>query len=269
MRGGFLVVRIARFPGAQALARFRFRSRARPGARSFAAPARGAADGLSRKSAAHGARARGQAEGNQARDHPRARHHGKVRIAHAPPRSLRPPQRDRATHGQGRALCRAARRPRRRQGKEFAAMSALDPRTTPARADLVAAYLRGKVKADRFAEGIVHRVVEASAPLRHAPAPDAMLDSEVLHGEEVTIYETSDEGWCWGQTERDNYVGYLPVSALPRGATGAAHRSAASRAFFFRAPDNRAPPTTALSFASRVKIMRNEKDFGITADGGF
>jgi cell wall-associated NlpC family hydrolase len=148
-------------------------------------------------------------------------------------------------------------------------MSVFDPRTTPARADLAAAYLRGKVKADRFAEGIVHRVVEASAPVRHAPAPDAPLDSEVLHGEEVTIYETSDEGWCWGQTERDNYVGYLPASALARGETGATHRIAALRTFVFPAPDIKTPPIAALSFASRIKIVRNEKEFGVTNDGGF
>jgi cell wall-associated NlpC family hydrolase len=148
-------------------------------------------------------------------------------------------------------------------------MSALDPRTTPARADLAAAYLRGKVKADRFVEGIVHRVVEASAPLRHSPAPDVMLDSEVLHGEEVTVYETNDEGWCWGQTECDGYVGYLPASALARGGTGATHRIAALRTFVFPAPDIKAPPITALSFASRVKIARNEKEFGVTNDGGF
>jgi cell wall-associated NlpC family hydrolase len=148
-------------------------------------------------------------------------------------------------------------------------MSALDPRTTPARADLAAVHLRGKVKADRFVEGVVHRVVEASAPVRHAPAPDAPLDSEVLHGEEVMIYETSDEGWCWGQIERDGYVGYLPANALKRGATGATHRIAALRTFVFPAPDIKAPPIASLSFASRVKIVRNEKEFGVTNDGGF
>jgi cell wall-associated NlpC family hydrolase len=148
-------------------------------------------------------------------------------------------------------------------------MSELDPRTTPARADLAAAHLRGKVKADRFVEGVVHHVVEASAPVRHAPAPDAPLDSEVLHGEEVMIYETSDEGWCWGQIERDGYVGYLPANALKRGATGATHRIAALRTFVFSAPDIKAPPIASLSFASRVKIVRSEKGFGITGDGGF
>jgi cell wall-associated NlpC family hydrolase len=147
-------------------------------------------------------------------------------------------------------------------------MSAFDPRITPARADLAAAHLRGKVRADRFVEGVVHRVVEASAPLRHAPAPDAPLDSEALHGEEVTVYETSDEGWCWGQLE-DGYVGYLSAHALARGAAGATHRIAALRALVFPAPDIKTPPIAALPFASRVKIVRNEKNFGVTDGGGF
>jgi cell wall-associated NlpC family hydrolase len=148
-------------------------------------------------------------------------------------------------------------------------MSAFDPRTTPARADLAAAHLRGKVKADRFVEGIVHRVAEASAPMRHAPAPDAPLDSEVLQGEEVMIYETSEEGWCWGQIERDGYVGYLPADALARGATGATHRIAALRTLVFPAPDIKMPPIAAFPFASRIKIIRNEKGFGIAEAGGF
>ena len=148
-------------------------------------------------------------------------------------------------------------------------MSAFDPRTTPARADLAALHLRGKVKADRFVEGVIHRVVEASAPLRHASSADAPLDSEALHGEKVTIYETSDEGWCWGQLAGDGYVGYLPANALARGATGATHRIAALRALVFPAPDIKPPPIAALPFTSRVKIVRNEKSFGVTDGGGF
>jgi len=131
-------------------------------------------------------------------------------------------------------------------------MSAFDPRTTPARADLAAAHLRGKVKADRFVESVIHRVVEESAPLRHAPAPDAPLDSEALHGEDVTVYETTDEGWCWGQLAGDGYVGYLPAHALARGATDATHRIAVLRALVFPASDIKAPPITALPSTIRV-----------------
>src|SRR6266545_4975105 len=94
------------------------------------------------------------------------------------------------------------------------AMSAFDPRTTPARPDLAAIELQGKVMAARFVAGIAREVVEASAPLRRAPAPDAPLDTEALLGERVTVYETAEEGWCWGQLAGDGYVGWLPANAL-------------------------------------------------------
>ena len=148
-------------------------------------------------------------------------------------------------------------------------MSAFDPRTTPARGDLAAAHLKGKVKADRFVEGVIHHVIAATAPLRHAPAPDAPLDTETLHGEEATIYEADAEGWCWGQLKGDGYVGYLPAAALAPGATGATHRVIALRTFVFPAPDIKTPPIAALPFASRVKIVREEKSFGVADDGGF
>ena len=66
--------------------------------------------------------------------------------------------------------------------------------------------------------------------LRRAPSPDAPLDTEALKGERVTVYETNDEGWAWGQLAADGYVGWLPANALaPPGAgadpqgRGAAH----------------------------------------------
>src|SRR5262249_16653377 len=75
----------------------------------------------------------------------------------------------------------------------------LDPRVTPARADLAAKHLAGKVKAARFVEGRVCEVIEPQAPLRRAPSPDAPLETEALKGERVTVYEATDEGWAWIQ----------------------------------------------------------------------
>src|SRR6266545_3108585 len=75
-------------------------------------------------------------------------------------------------------------------------MSALDPRLTPARADLAAKHLEGKVAAARFVEGELREVAEPQAPLRRAPSPDAALDTEALKGERVIVYETTDEGWA-------------------------------------------------------------------------
>src|ERR1700730_5885301 len=99
-------------------------------------------------------------------------------------------------------------------GRERAtAVTAFDPRVTPARPDLAARHLQGQVNATRFVDGTAYEVVEGQAPVRRAPAPDAALETEALCGERVTIYET-EEGWAWGQLESDHYVGFMPASAL-------------------------------------------------------
>ncbi|MBV1704163.1 MAG: peptidase P60, partial [Hyphomicrobiales bacterium] len=70
----------------------------------------------------------------------------------------------------------------------------LDPRVTPARADLAAAHLAGQVEAPRYAEGRPHRVVTAVCPVRRAPDSGAPLDTEALRGERVAVYEMR-RGW--------------------------------------------------------------------------
>ena len=84
--------------------------------------------------------------------------------------------------------------------------------------------------AARFVEGEEREVIDAQAPVRERPSPDAPLMTEALMGERVTVYEFDDEGWAWGQLAGDGYVGWLPANALmaPRAAPthkvdGAAH----------------------------------------------
>src|SRR5882724_4689604 len=89
-----------------------------------------------------------------------------------------------------------------------------DPRITPARPDLAAAHLRGKVQAAYFVEGTEQEVIVGLAPVRAGPSHDATLVTEALCGERVTIYETDEEGWAWGQLKSDGYVGWLPAVAL-------------------------------------------------------
>jgi cell wall-associated NlpC family hydrolase len=148
-------------------------------------------------------------------------------------------------------------------------MSANDRRLVPARPDLAAAHLRGKVQAERFVQGVAKCVVDPIAPLRRAPAPDAPLDTEALFGETVTVYETTDEGWAWAQLDLDGYVGWLPANALGRVATPATHRVSALRTFVFPLPDIKAVPLLALPFASRLAIVREQDGFAVTSEEGF
>ena len=142
---------------------------------------------------------------------------------------------------------------------------AYDRRLTPVRPDLAASHMRGVVDAPRYADGRTMQVVEANAPLRRSAAPDAPLETEALFGETVTVYDES-EGFAWAQLDRDHYVGYLPLAAL--GAkTEPTHRVSALRAHAYPGPSIKLPPRMALSLGARLRIVRQEGDFAVSADG--
>ncbi len=133
-------------------------------------------------------------------------------------------------------------------------MNAFDPRITPARPDLAARHLEGKIKADRFVDGKLREVVVAQASVRHEPSPDAMLDTEALKGERVMVYETTEEGWSWGQLFGDGYVGWLPSEALREPGAEATHKVTALRTLVFPGPSIRMPPIEMLSLGCRLSI---------------
>jgi cell wall-associated NlpC family hydrolase len=135
-----------------------------------------------------------------------------------------------------------------------------DPRTTPARPDLAAQHLKGKVAAARFVAGIEREVLDAQAPVRREPSPDAPLDTEALHGERVTVYDENGEGWCWGQLAFDGYVGWIPANALRPPGPAPTHRVAALRTLVFPGRSIKAPPVDALSLGSRVAVKMPPRD---------
>jgi cell wall-associated NlpC family hydrolase len=144
-----------------------------------------------------------------------------------------------------------------------------DPRTTPARPDLAARHLEGQVEALRFVDGRLREVIEAQAPLRRAPAPDAPLDTEALLGERVTVYEETDEGWAWGQLADDGYVGWIPSNALAPPGADPTHKVAALRTFVFPGPSIKLPPSTALSLGARLAIVGQADRLAMTAGHGY
>ncbi len=143
----------------------------------------------------------------------------------------------------------------------------LDPRVTPARPGLAARHLEGQVAAARFVDGTLHEVRDETAPLRHEPVPDAALDTEALKGERVTVYETNEEGWCWGQLERDGYVGWLPANALMAPGPPPTHWVRVLRTLAFPGPAIKLPPVAAYPLGSRLAVLRAEGPFAVTPSG--
>ena len=144
-----------------------------------------------------------------------------------------------------------------------------DPRLTPARADLAAKYLEGKVKAARFVEGEVFEVIAAIAPLRQNPFADAELATQALNGERVTVYDRDGEGWAWGQLNDDGYVGWIPDAALAKPGAEPTHKVTALRTFAFPGPSIKLPPVETLSMAAKVTVVREDGTFAVTRDGWY
>ena len=142
-----------------------------------------------------------------------------------------------------------------------------DPRLTPARPEVAAKYLEGKVKAARFVEGEVFEVTQAIAPLRRLPASDAEQLTQALRGEPVTIYDRNGEGFAWGQLHSDGYVGWLPESALARASAKPTHKVTALTTLAFPGPSIKLPPVASLPMGARLNIAREDGMFAITPEG--
>jgi hypothetical protein len=144
-----------------------------------------------------------------------------------------------------------------------------DPRLTPARGDLAAKYLEGKVKAARFVEGEEFEIADALAPLREAPSSDATLLTQALKGERVTIYDRNGEGYAWGQLNSDGYVGWLPDRALAKPGGRPTHQIKSLRTFAFPGPSIKLPPLDTLAMGALVTVVRDDGSFAVTREGWY
>jgi hypothetical protein len=142
-----------------------------------------------------------------------------------------------------------------------------DPRLTPARPDLAAKYLEGKVEAARFVSGEEFEISEALAPLRTGPSSDAELATQALRGERVTIYDRNHEGFAWGQLNSDGYVGWLPDRALAKPGAAPTHKVTALRTFAFPGPSIKLPPVETLLMGTTITVVREDGPFGVTREG--
>src|ERR1700710_1881909 len=143
-----------------------------------------------------------------------------------------------------------------------------DPRLTPARPDLAAKYLEGKVTAARFVSGETFDIYDSIARLRGEPFSGASLLTQALKNERVTIYDRNDEGWAWGQLNSDGYVGWLPDRALSKPSTAApTHKITAIRTFAFPGPSIKLPPVETLLLGTTLAVRRENGAFAVTSEG--
>jgi cell wall-associated NlpC family hydrolase len=143
-----------------------------------------------------------------------------------------------------------------------------DPRRHAYREDLAAESLRDHVKAPRYVTGEARQLEVPVLPLRRQPRFDAILDTEALFGETLTVLDER-EGWAWVQLARDGYVGYMPSEGLSAALRTPTHKVAALRTYVYPEPDFKRPPLALLSMNALLSAAAIEGKFLMLESGGF
>lgn len=139
-------------------------------------------------------------------------------------------------------------------------MPALDPRLTPARPDLAAAHLKGQVEAARFVEPVDRQAIAASVPIRRTPEPHGAMDDQLLAGDVFALLEEKD-GWGWGYSRADGFVGWVELLALSEELEPVDHRVTALRTYAFSEPDLKSEPNLLLSLNCSFRAGRRESRY--------
>src|SRR5690606_36231908 len=106
------------------------------------------------------------------------------------------------------------------------------------------------------------RVAVPVLDLRNGPLPDAGLDSQLLVGDAVAVFEDA-EGYAWLQSLRDGYVGYAASAGLAPDGSEPTHVVAVPRTFAYREADMKKPATGAYSIGSRLRIAGTAETRGL------
>ncbi len=145
-----------------------------------------------------------------------------------------------------------------------------DPRLTPARPDLAARSLEGKVTAERYAEGRPFTVSAPVLDLTIEADRNAGLATQLLAGETFTVYEEDDQtGLAWGQSVTDGYVGYVSLAGLDEGEIDADCQIIALATHIYPEPSIKTRPLEGLPMGARFRSAGTAEGFVELASGGF
>lgn len=143
-----------------------------------------------------------------------------------------------------------------------------DRRLAAYRDDLADIRLKDTVTAPVYRTGQIRQVIVPHAPLFKIPDARAMVETTLLFGEQVLVFDQEND-FAWVQAIDDDYVGYVPTASLGPDHVPT-HRIAVPRTHLYPEPDLKTRPVMALGFGARLTISPHaspEKGF-LQIDGG-
>ncbi|MFA5581112.1 MAG: NlpC/P60 family protein [Paracoccaceae bacterium] len=139
-----------------------------------------------------------------------------------------------------------------------------DPRLTPANARVGLPGFAGPGAA--VVDGTWYQVARPLADLRRAPG--GARDRQMLLGWRFLVLEIHD-GWAFGRSARDGYVGYINAADLAPAGPDATHVIGVRAAHLYPAADVKSEALAALSFGAAMQIVDERHHFMETAQGFF
>ncbi len=115
--------------------------------------------------------------------------------------------------------------------------------------------------------GTPMRLANGTIPLRPHPGTDAGIDTEIIFGEALMLFEEM-EGWSYVQALRDGYVGWLPSFSLESAGAAATHRISVLRSYVYAGPSIKVPDPILAPQGALLAVTRFEKDFAVLDRGG-
>lgn len=146
----------------------------------------------------------------------------------------------------------------------------LDKRLFAYRDDIANIELKGKVTSKEFLKGEKYQVAIGISSLFAIANGTSPLVSQLLYGEYFYVFEIKD-GWAWGQSAKDGYVGYCSINNLTPDLHETTHHVSAVSTHIYPEPNLKTQPVDILHMMSDVSIIDEAQTNGFIplADGNW
>lgn len=111
-----------------------------------------------------------------------------------------------------------------------------------------------------FIEPSYQKVSVSRSFLLAEPKADAEVVSEAIYGDELKVYDRNDD-FVRVARVKDDYLGWIRLSALSHHLPEASHSLVVPRAHVFAEPRVSAKVVMELPFGAKIQIMRQEKNW--------
>lgn len=146
----------------------------------------------------------------------------------------------------------------------------LDKRIYAYRDDIADVTLKNKVNSENFVTPEKYQVARGIAQIYPEPGFSKPLISQLLFGEYFNVFEIKD-GWAWGQSVKDGYVGYTSADNLTPDLHEATHHVSAVSTHIYPEPNLKSMPVDKIHMMSDVSVISDKQEEGFVplADGNW